>query len=167
MKITKYTLWSDIAPLISKEILAELKKKIKGSANFLEFFNMKIGHFTAIFSQKMPKPIEDFMEKEGVTVFEVIRKLNDFDDFIKNFSEIMESLEIKLDSDEKNAMSNLIEMSASESILTFMQEFFGHKDFGESENCTVIEYILARKKAFNNSMYQRNLSKIQMKKFKR
>lgn len=167
MKIDKNTLWRDLAPFLTDKIMAELKEKITDSAFFLDFWNMKCGHFVAVFEGGTPQPIIEVLEKPTLTVFEAVKFLNGFDEFVKDFFEALEKLNIVLSADEIQASKNLIEISATEGILLFNQMFFGLHDFGSAEKITLIEYLIARRKTYNDSLFQRNLAKIQEAKIKK
>jgi hypothetical protein len=51
-----------------------------------------------------------------------------------------------------------------EGMLVFVRAYFGLKSFGEAENVTIGDYLLAKKDEYNSTIFQRNMAKIQTQK---
>ena len=169
MKIDKYTAWSSLAPFATEKIMAELKEKIKGSAFFLDFWNLSVGHLAQILDGKTPQPILDVIDEraENITVFEVVKFLNGYDEFLKELLNALEKLDIKPTADEKKIKKGTLELSPAKSILIFTRKYFGLQSFGAAEKITILEYLIARQDNFNEIIEQRNLIKLQESKIKK
>ena len=66
--------------------------------------------------------------------------------------------------EEKRAENGLLKTDWAESMLVFLQNFFGLRSFREAENITVGEILIAKRARFNEDMYRRNLARIQTQK---
>ena len=164
MKINKRTKWANIAPLVTPEILAQLKESLPGCVIF-DFWQLTIGDFSEMLKNGVPTSLIKRIEKRGATVFEVVQILNACEKFLIEFSEVMQQFEIQPTPDEKQAASFCPEFTPTESLLIFTRKYFGTvRGFGEAEEITLYEYYIAKKDSFSDAIYQRQLSKIQMRK---
>lgn len=167
MKITNKTKWAEFAPFATPQRVAQLREKITDCAIF-DFMALKIGDFSPMLSGGMPEEIKSKIENPNITVFEVIRWLNAIDEFLKKFSSIMESMEIEVESDEKQALAFMPQLSPLENILNFCLDNFGQHPVkgGFNEDITLVEFIMRKRHVHAQNVYQRALNKIQTAKMK-
>ena len=163
MKIDNKTKMKDFIYFATDERMLEIRKQLGTDCDF-DFWDLTIGEFSAIFDNKIPEPIQKRIEDDNITVFEVAKLQNGFIEFLDKFKEIEKTLEIQKDGDEVRALSSCVELTPVENMLIFCQKYFGHKDFGQSEKITLLEYIIARKAQYNEIMFQKTYQAIQRKK---
>lgn len=165
MKITRQTKWFEFQPFATPERVAQLKEAIQDCAPF-DFWQLTIGDFSQMLTDGLPDILKKDLEKKDITIIEVIELMNAAEKFLTDFYNSMKNFEVELSPDEKSAAGACPEFTPTESMLIFAQKYFGHKDFGESEKITMIEYYIAKKSSYSDAVYQRRLSNIQIKKSK-
>lgn len=88
--------------------------------------------------------------------------LQGFKDFATSFPDMLKNLSPKMDADEEQAASGLLQTSLVESVLVFARSYFGLKSFREAEDITLGEVLIAKKATYNETMYRKKLAKIQI-----
>lgn len=167
MKITKSTKWIDFEPFITPERLAQLRETVTDCA-FFDFWQLTIGDFSIMLSNGFPEDLQNQMNNIKITVFEVIKIMNATDKFMKEFSSVMLSYDMQLKPEEMQASSYCPEFSPIENMLNFCLDEFGPHPTkgGFNEEITLLEYNIRKKKRYSDSMYQRALNDIQLRKSK-
>lgn len=167
MKINNSTKWAEFAPFATPTRLAQLREKITGCANF-DFWSLTIGEFSPMLDGDFPDKIKEILEDKKTTVFKAVELINAVDKFNKEFAEIMQSMEIELESDEQKAVSMMPTLKPIENILNFCLDNFGTdpKTGRFNEEITLIEFLIRKRYVHANSVYQRALNKIQTAKLK-
>ena len=82
-----------------------------------------------------------------------------FTAFVAELQTIFEKLTLKPSFDEQRNMQGVLPMTFSESIIVFVQDFFGLKSYSDAEKITLADVVLAKKVHYNRSIYQRNAMK--------
>ena len=162
MRIDKTTKYSEFEP-IEKYVPDSQKKAITNAAESLygcmydlefgEFWNVANGDFSRLGNLEDP------------TVFQVYW-LKRFDEFTKEFADTLNKLHIKPTAEEQRASEGCLKISWGESILVFLQKFFGLKSFKEAEKITLGEILIAKRAQYNDDIFARRISRIQMQKIK-
>lgn len=155
---TKYKEVADAEKYFTPQGVEELKKAaedVYGSMydlTFSTFHACANGDFSGIFADvKDPTVLQVYWCKR-------------FADFVQEFAEALQKMQAPQTPDEKKAAKGLLKTDWAEGLLVFLQGFFGLRSFKEAENITVGEILIAKRARFNEDMYRRNLSKIQMQK---
>ena len=100
------------------------------------------------------------------TVLQVYWKRR-FEDFVNEFAEALKKLTIPQSPEEAQAAQGLIKVGWDESILVFAQQWFGLHSYKEAEQLTIGEILIAKRAQYNREKFQRQMSQIQMSKFKK
>ena len=163
MRIDKNTKYREFEP-IEKYVPDSQKKAITNAAEsvygcmydleFGEFWNFANGDFSRLGNLEDP------------TVFQVYW-LNRFDEFTKEFAETLNKLSVEQTTEEKRAAEGCLKISWGESVLVFLQKFFGLKSFKEAEKITLGELLIAKRAQYNDDLFARRISQIQMQKLNR
>lgn len=163
MRIDKNTKYREFEP-VEKYVPDSQKKAITNAAEsvygcmydleFGEFWNFANGDFSRLGNLEDP------------TVFQVYW-LNRFDEFTKEFAETLNKLSVKQTTEEKRAAEGCLKISWGESVLVFLQKFFGLKSFKEAEKITLGELLIAKRAQYNDDLFARRISQIQMQKLNR
>lgn len=163
MRIDKNTKYREFEP-IEKYVPDSQKKAITNASEsvygcmydleFGEFWNVANGDFSRLGNL------------EDQTVFQVYW-LKRFDEFTKEFAETLNKLSVKQTTDEKRAAKGCLKVSWEESILVFLQKFFSLKSFKEAEKITLGELLIAKRAQYNDDLFARRISQIQMQKINR
>ena len=163
MRIDKNTKYREFEP-VEKYVPDSQKKAITNAAEsvygcmydleFGEFWNVANGDLSRLGSLEDP------------TVFQVYW-LKRFEEFTKEFAETLNKLSVKQTTEEKRAAEGCLKVSWGESILVFLQKFFGLKSFKEAEKITLGELLIAKRAQYNDDLFARRISQIQMQKLNR
>lgn len=163
MQVTKYTLYSEIADAekyITKrsvEALKEAAEKVFGSMydlTFAQFWACSNGDFSILGNTSEPTVLQVYWKKR-------------FDEFVNEFAEALKKLTIPQTPEETRASQGLIKVGWDEGILVFVQQWFGLHSYKEAEQITLGEILIAKRAAYNRDKFQRQMSSIQMSKFKK
>lgn len=163
MRIDKTTKYREFEP-IEKYIWDSQKKAITNAAESLygHMYDLEFGEFWNVANG-------DFSRLGGLddpTVFQMYW-LKRFDEFTKEFAETLNKLSIKQTTEEKRAAEGCLRISWGESVLVFLQKFFGLKSFKEAEKITLGELLIAKRAQYNDDLFARRISQIQMQNLKR
>ena len=163
MRIDKNTKYREFEP-IEKYVPDSQKKAITNAAEsvygcmydleFGEFWNVANGDLSRLGSLNDPTVFQTYWLKR-------------FEDFTKEFAETLNKLSIKQTTDEKRAAEGCLKISWGESVLVFLQKFFGLKSFKEAEKITLGELLIAKRAQYNDDLFARRISQIQMQKLNR
>lgn len=144
-------------------LLDSLRQQITDELPLHEFdyFGMTIADFLRLTEKQFPAKIQKVLKSRFLTVKKYIQILNTFENGNKAFEQIVEDTTIEKTGDEKEAENRLIPMTVEESMLNFMVESFHLQGWEAAQQMTLYEYISARKKSYNNAMYQKRIAEIQ------
>lgn len=164
MRITERTKYSEIEPYedlltdATKSAITEAAEAFYVPMNdltFVRFFECSNGDFYGVLG-----------DVEDPTVFQVYWAKR-FEEFVKEFAKAMKSLTLKQTVDEIQASQGLVQVGWAESLLVFVQKFFGLKSFREAEQITIGEIVIARRAQYNQDKYQRQMAAVQAKKLQK
>lgn len=80
-----------------------------------------------------------------------------FAEYLKAFSKMMQRLQVPMSAEEKAAQSACVSVSFEESVLVFVQQYFGLPSFKACQDVTINEYLIAKKQAYNRAIVQRKI----------
>ena len=86
--------------------------------------------------------------------------------FLEQFTKTCERLEMKEPNAEQIA-EGCVKLQPQESMLVFVREYFGYRTFAEAAQCTIGDYVLARKDRYNAWRQRKNNEAIQLSKMKK
>ena len=156
MKITDKTLYTDLLYIEKYIPDAERERLIQASQQrYKEYYNLTIAEFFALLDKDYTI-IDYFGNSEQLTVLQYFF-LQGFTAFVAELQTIFEKLNLKPTFDEQKNMQGVLPMSFSESIIVFVQDFFGLKSYSEAEKITLADVVLAKKVHYNRSIYQHNV----------
>lgn len=163
MRIDKNTKYREFEP-IEKYVPNSQKKEITNAAESVYgcMYDLEFGEFWNVVNGDLSR----LGSLEDPTVFQVYW-LKRFEDFTKEFAETLNKLSVKQTTDEKRAAEGCLKVSWGESILVFLQKFFGLKSFKEAEKITLGELLIAKRSQYNDDLFARRMSQIQMQKINR
>ena len=158
MKITDKTLYADLL-YIEKYIPDAEREKLTQAAQqrYKEYYNLTIAEFFALLDKDYTL-IEYFGNAEQLTALQYFF-LQGLTAFTAELQTIFEKLTLKPSFDEQRNMQGVLPMTFSESIIVFVQDFFGLKSYSDAEKITLADVVLAKKVHYNRSLYQRNAMK--------
>lgn len=87
-----------------------------------------------------------------------------FEEFSDEIAKGLKQLQIKATEDEERASEGLLKVSWGESMLVFLQKYFGLKSFREAEKITIGELLIAKRAQYNEELFARRLAKIRTRK---
>jgi len=151
---------------IYPEIIEQSRNHIKENldSSIFSFYGMTISEFLQLQENKMPKKIEALLANKNTTLKTYIKILNTFESGAKSFEAIIERTSIEQSIEERIASTNLLSMTAEETMLSFVKEYFNLNNFEQAQNITIYEYIIAKKIHYNNVMFQKNMTEQQKNK---
>ena len=157
MKIDRYTLYKDFAPIepyVDAPKLEELMRSAvadrfgKGG-----FYDMTLGGLL----DAMKDDFDALQECNGETVFDVYR-VAAFRQWLNEFIAAAEALTLRPTA-KKVAQSNGCKpLTFEESVYFFTRSYFGLKDFDSVRDLTVADYIMAKKDDYNHNVVERNIA---------
>lgn len=123
-----------------------------------DYYDIKIGDFIQLMHLT-----EADIEQRFDTVFAVYW-LRGFKDFLEDFVKTVNNLTVKQTAKEAAASDVCYDVDFDEGMLVFTRSYFGLHSFKEAEEITIGEFIMAKKDAYNSTMFERKLSDITMSK---
>ena len=158
-RISRY--WAMLA--VYPNLLDSLREKITDELPLQEFdyFGMTISDFLRLTEKQFPAKIQKMLKSRFLTVEKYIKILNTFENGNKRFEQSVEETTIEKTAIEKEAENGLLPLSVEESMLNFMCESFHLQGWEAAQKMTLYEFISARKKSYNNAMYQKRTAEIQ------
>lgn len=162
MIITSSTKYEEFEPFEDK-ITDESKDEIKAAAvrQFKPYHTLTLNEFWGALSYDYSL-LGDLSEPSVLQVY----WLKGFYDFLKEFTTACEKLVAK-DPENEGLQEGCAQLSAQESMLIFVREYFGLHSFEAAGDITIGEYILARKDHFNEWRVRKNNEAKQLQKMKR
>lgn len=166
MQVNNNTRWEDVSPVYailedaSLEGLKESALKRYGVDG--GFYGLTIEQLISITSGDLTA----FNISGDGSAYEHIF-LDELKNFLEKYLEILTSYSIKQTSDEERASKSCAEMTFAESLLIFTRGYFSLHSFTEAGKITLAELLIAKKDAYNTSVFQRMMNKIQQAKFKK
>lgn len=82
-------------------------------------------------------------------------------------AELLKSWQVPQSPDAQKASSKCVKMQPKESVIVFVRRYFGLKNFDETMEIPLCDFILAKHDEFNSSMFQYMMGEIQKQKFKK
>ena len=145
------------------EILEKAKAEITDTVpqSVFDFFGMTVAEFLQLQEKTLPKKVTDFLGRRKATFFDYVKITNTFEQGMKAFERIVEDTTIELTADEQAAQNGLITLTTEEAMLTFLKDYYNLHNLTDAQSITLYEYCTARKTAFNNAKYQKNMINIQ------
>ena len=162
MTITSETKYRDFVPYEKVLEEGEVQHIKKAAEQFFkpchtltlnEFWGCLVGNFELLGDMSDPSVLQVYWIKRFV-------------DFAEEFTKTCERLNVK-DVETEILQNGCVPLSAQESTLVFVQEFFGLHSFMQAGEITIGEYILARKARFNAYKVRKNNEARQLQKLKK
>lgn len=157
MKIDRYTLYKDFAPLepyVETSKLEELRRSAVaekfGSGGF---YDMTLGGLL----DAMKDDFDALQDCRGETVFDVYR-VAEFGVWLNEFIATIESLTLKPTPKQVMQSAGCKELTFEESVYFFVRSYFGLKNFDSVRDLTVADYIMAKKDEYNHNVVERNIA---------
>lgn len=149
--------------LVFPEFLPEARKKVTETIdrNIFDFFGMSIAEFLRLQENVLPEKVERFLKRRKTTFFDYLKILNTFDVGARNLEAILNDTILPTTPDEEMAKIGLLEITTEEAMLTFMKDFFHLQSLEKAQELTLYEFVTARKIAFNQAKFQKNMINIQ------
>jgi len=164
MKVTNNTQWSEIENewnILTDESQSQLIQHALEIHGIEDFALMSVGQLIRITNGDV-----SFLDiKDDGTIFQVLfaRELKNYiDRFIKTYS----SFSMPQTIDEKSASSKCQDCTFGESLLIFVRDYFGLQSFESAEQIKLAEVLIAKKDAYNNDVFKKEITKIQLSKYK-
>lgn len=88
----------------------------------------------------------------------------EFKDCVESVTNLLNKLKVPQSTEAQMASGRCLKMTAQEAAFVFVRRYFGLKSFAEAENVTLADYIIAKKDAYNTSMFQYAMHEIQRQK---
>lgn len=79
--------------------------------------------------------------------------------FVDLFTKSLENLTVQPTPQEQKASNGCLKVTFAEGMLTFVHAYFGLHSFREAEQITLGDLLLAKKDAYNEAVFNRNLAK--------
>ena len=163
MRITDKTKYKSIASMekyFSKRTINDLKQAAENKYGgmydlpFATFYACSNGDFSNLGNTDNPTVLQVYWCKR-------------FHQFEKEFAEHMKKATLMQNNDELRAAEGALKISWGEAVLVFVQQFFGLGSFKDAEKITTGEILIAKRAQYNRDLFQRNMAKIQVNKFKK
>lgn len=90
-----------------------------------------------------------------------------FATFASSFANMVQAMTVKPSAREEAAATSCKKVTFLEGALFFAREYFGLPNFTAAAQITLADYLLAKKDAFNRTIYQRTLADMQAAELKR
>lgn len=161
MRVTERTLYATIQPLekyMTEKTVADLKRAAENyyggmyDLEFATFWACSNGDYSHLGDMRNPTSYQVYWCKR-------------FEEFIKEFSATLRSLQLPPTADERQASEGLLKVTFGEAMLVFIQQWFGLKSYREAERITLGDLLIAKRAAYNQDKFRRLLTNIQARKF--
>lgn len=161
MQVTERTKYKDFAQ-VEKYLTAESVAALKETAEkqYGTMYGLKFETFHECLDGNVAGVLGDLSEPTVLQVYWQKRLA----EFVEEFAAALKRMTIRQTSDEIQASQGLLKQNWDESVLVFLQSFFGLKNYKEAEKITLGEILIAKKAAYNRDKFQRNMSNIISKK---
>ena len=155
---TKYTEVADAEKYFTPQSVEELKRAAEDA--YTSMYDLTFATFHACANGDFSDVLGDMTDPTVLQVYWCKR----FADFVKDFADALQKIQVPQTPDEKMAAKGLLKTDWAESMLVFLQDFFGLRSFKEAEKITMGELLIAKRARFNEETYRRNLARIQTQK---
>ena len=161
MRITERTLYATIDPIekyfrpkMAEDIMRAAEGKFGGmyDLEFATFWACAGGDFSRLGDMRNPTVLQVYWVKR-------------FNKFVEEITQALKGLTLTPTDEERKASEGLLKVTWGEGILVFLQQWFGLKSYKEAEKITIGELLIAKRAQYNQDLFRRKLSKIQMSKF--
>ena len=162
MKIDEKTKWSEVENTYdywTNETKEYVLQRVCEMHGLTDFYEMKIGTFLNIANGN----VEELNIKEDGTAFEMIFVI-ELKNFVQRVIEILNEFTLPQTFDEKSASKKCADLTFVESILIFVRSYFNLSSFEQAENLRICDLLIAKKDAYNNAVFQKEMIKIQTRK---
>lgn len=159
MRITDRTKYATLKPVekyLTKDAIKELEREAEKQFGAMQ--ELTFAQFYACMNNDYSEILGDIADPTVLQVYWAKR----FGEFAEKFAEQLKRLEIKQTPDETKASQGLLKVSWDEGLLVFLQSYFGLKSFKEVEKITVGEILIAKRANYNQELFRRKLSAIQI-----
>jgi len=163
MRITERTLYATIKPVekyfrenMEAEIMRAAEGKFGGmyDLEFATFWACAGGDFSNLGDMRNPTVLQVYWVKR-------------FNKFVEEITQALKGLTLNPTAEESKAGQGLLQVTWGESILIFLQQFFGLKSYKEAEKITIGELLIAKRAQYNKDLFQRKLANIQLDKLRK
>lgn len=155
---TKYKEIEEAEKYFTPQSVEDLKRAAEDA--YASMYDLTFAYFHACANGDFSDVLGDMTDPTVLQVYWCKR----FADFVKEFAGILQKMQIQQTPEEKTAAKGLLKTDWAESMLVFLQDFFGLRSFKEAEKITVGEILIAKRARFNEETYRRNLARIQTQK---
>lgn len=158
---TKYSTFASVEPFVTPASIAAIKKaaeRVHGN-----MYDLTFAQFYACMNGDFSHVVENKNDPTVLQVYWIKR----FGEFANEFAKTLQSLTIPQTLDEVRASSVLLKVEWGEAMLVFLQSFFHLQSFKQAEQITIGELLIAKRAQYNQTKYERELTKIQRQKMKR
>lgn len=157
MKIDKYTLYKDYAPIepyVDAPKIEELMRSaVADRFGMGGFYEMKLGGLL----DAMKDDFDALQDCHGETVFDVYR-VAAFRQWLNEFIAAVETLTLRPSAKQMAQSNGCKPLTFEESVYFFTRSYFGLKDFDSVRELTVADYIMAKKDDYNHNVVERNIA---------
>lgn len=166
MKIDAKTKWQEVEPIYAIlkdadiEALKDTALRLHGVNG--DFYTLTIEQFLTISGGDL----KAFNLRGDGTAYERIF-IDELQAFLRDYINRLTSYSVPQTSDEQIAGKVCMEVTTGEGLLIFARSYFGLKSFEEAGKLTLAELLIAKKDNYNNIVYQRELQRLQTRKFKK
>lgn len=80
-----------------------------------------------------------------------------FAEYLRAFSKMIQRLQVPMSAEEKAAQGACLAVSFEESVLVFVQQYFGLPSFKACQEVTINEYLIAKKQMYNRAIVQQKV----------
>lgn len=155
---TKYKEVAEAEKYFTPQSVEDLKRAAEDA--YTSMYDLTFADFHACANGDFSDVLGDITDPTVLQVYWCKR----FADFVKEFADMLQKMQIQQTPDEKRAAKGLLKTDWAEGMLVFLRDFFGLRSFKEAETITVGEILIAKRARFNDETYRRNLARIQTQK---
>lgn len=157
--------WGDVGMIYSHCIADTDKERVKAEA--LKKYGVKDGFYSLTLGQLLTltegKENVFNLQNDGSAYEHIF--IDELTKFIEGYFKTLESYSIPQTAEEKMASGKCVEVTGVEGLLIFCKNYFNLHNFTSAENITLAEILIAKKDAYNTAIFEREINKIQMRKY--
>lgn len=158
---TKYATLKPVEKYLTDKAVQELKRAAENKYGTM--YELTFAQFHACADGDFSEILGDTQEPTVLQVYWSRR----FVEFVEEFAKQLKKLTLKQTADELQASQGLLKVSWDEGLLVFIQSYFGTRSFKEAEQITIGEIIIAKRAIYNQELFKRKISAIQMAKLRK
>lgn len=163
MRITTDTRYFTVAPVLralTDEQLEELRERapkvVLGDGGYN---GITLGQLAVLTTRGAKGVFTKAENEQDVSVFEYYCA-EGFAAWFEDYTKKLQRLQPPMTSEEKAAQAACMQVGMIEGLLIFAREYFGLHSFGEAEQVTLGDLLIAKKDAYNKAVYQREYNRI-------